>query len=225
MPVYNEEAVIKAVVKEWTQVLDDLSIDYLFLPVNDGSRDQTLSILQSLSKENPRIQVHDKANSGHGRSCRVGYDLALEKNAQWILQIDSDGQCLPEAFPEFWQNRQDADCVFGFRQKRDDGLLRKLVSKASRLAVFCVTGKMMRDPNVPYRLMRETILKEALLRVPADFDVQNIALSLALHRMKNVRWKLLPITFPERKGGSCSLNLKKIMRMGWKMLVDLRRVS
>src|ERR1700736_6875808 len=142
MPVYNEEANIADVITEWLQAFEHEQINARLLAVNDGSRDNTLSILRKLQSQYPdQLLVLDKPNSGHGRSCRAGYEAALQKNAPWILQIDSDGQCDPEFFPTFWAKRNDADCVFGFRVTRDDGIVRKLVSRAASILTSVVTGR------------------------------------------------------------------------------------
>ena len=50
--------------------------------------------------------------------------MAAESDAEWILQIDSDGQCDPRFFQKFWALRDQADAVFGFRRIRQDGLER-----------------------------------------------------------------------------------------------------
>src|SRR6202022_4959414 len=106
MPVYNEEANIAAVITEWLQAFAHEQINARLLAVNDGSRDDTLSILRKLqSQYSDQLLILDKPNSGHGRSCRVGYEAALQQEAPWILQIDSDGKCDPAFFPLFWGQR------------------------------------------------------------------------------------------------------------------------
>jgi dolichol-phosphate mannosyltransferase len=226
MPIYNEEANIISVISEWLPVLNLLKIQYALLAINDGSRDSTLSILQALAKEHPnKIIVIDKTNSGHGRSCRCGYELALEHSAQWVLQIDSDGQCDPAYLPTYWSEREGADCIFGFRATRGDGLLRKVISQSCGLLASLISGVDVRDANVPYRMMRNTALAQALPKIPADFDMQNIALTVALKRDKSLRWKHIPIHFRDRQGGVNSINIWKIAKMGWTMLRELGTVK
>src|ERR1700730_8227323 len=219
MPVYNEEANIAPVITEWLAAFGREGINARLLAVNDGSRDNTLSILQKLQTQFPdQLLVLDKPNSGHGRSCRVGYEAALQHNAPWILQIDSDGQCDPEFFPAFWANRNEADCVFGLRVTRGDGIVRKIVSKAASILTSLVTGRDLKDANVPYRMMKRAALEKALPSVPKNFDLQNIALTLALKRNPTLRWAYVPIRFRARQGGTNSINLPKIAKMGFRML-------
>ena len=226
MPVYNEEASAASVMAEWQAELTRLGISYLLLPVNDGSRDRTGEVLRRLAAANPGlVHVIEQANAGHGRACRAGYDLAVAGDAAWVLQIDSDGQCDPSFFAAFWERRHDADCLFGVRTTRDDGLVRTLLSLGCRavMSIFC--GMDLRDANVPYRLIRAPALAAALGRIPADFDMQNVALTLALRRERALRWAYVPIHFRHRQGGRNSLNVRRILLMGWELLRNLRRVS
>lgn len=226
MPVYNEELNIVAVIREWLDTFAREGISHRLIAINDGSRDGTLSLLERCAAEFPeRLLVLDQPNSGHGRSCRRGYERALTEAAPWIFQIDSDGQCDPAHFREFWLGRAEADCVFGVRAVRDDGLIRKLISAACRVCTALVTGKDLKDVNVPYRLMKRVALESALRTVPKDFDLQNVALTLALKRRRSLKWVHLPIRFRARQGGTNSINLMKIIKMGWEMLRQIHRVG
>ncbi|MDQ6911326.1 MAG: glycosyltransferase family 2 protein [Verrucomicrobiota bacterium] len=225
MPVYNEEANIENVIAHWSQSLRDLRIAFQILVLDDGSRDRTHEILLELETQQPQvICVLSKPNGGHGSTCRIGYDIALRANAEWILQIDSDGQCDPQFFAQFWRQRENYDCLFGERVSRDDGLWRTFVSIACREALRLFSGVSIADPNVPYRLMSRVTLARALTKIPCDFDLQNIALALVLKRDRAVRFGFIPIHFRARRAGRNSLNLSQIIRLGWKMLADLKRI-
>jgi glycosyltransferase involved in cell wall biosynthesis len=226
MPVYNEEANIAHVITEWTAALEQLGIGYVLLPINDGSRDGTAGVLRQLAQANPgRVEPVDKANAGHGRACRTGYDLAVARGAAWTLQIDSDGQCDPAFFAEFWQARAEADVIFGLRTSRDDGFSRVLISGVCSVVTSALTGLDLKDANVPYRLIRTEALQRALTRIPPDFDMQNVALTLALKRDPALRWKYLPIHFRNRQGGTNSINLRRIAGMGLELVRNLNRIG
>ena len=226
MPVYNEGSNISSVLREWFNVLEKVAPDFTLFALNDGSKDDTSAILAGLTSElGPRLRVVNKKNSGHGRSCREGYELALSEGAEWIFQIDSDGQCDPAYFQSFYSERTPYDCVFGYRRTRDDGFGRLVIARIYRLLLWLITGRYLCDPNVPYRLVRAKPLRTALRKVPADFDLQNIALSIALKREHDLRWKHLPIHFRGRQGGENSINYRKIAKMGFNFLRDFRRIS
>jgi dolichol-phosphate mannosyltransferase len=226
MPVYNEAANIAAVLSEWFSCLRIVCPNFVLFAVNDGSRDDTAEILASLKdKFGPRLRVINKTNSGHGLTCREGYELALAEGAEWIFQIDSDGQCDPAFFHTLYQNRSEQDCVFGYRRTRDDGLGRVIVSCCCRWALWFVTGTYLTDPNVPYRLMKAKALRKALRKVPADFELQNIGLTFALKQQPYLAWKYFPIHFRARRGGENSINYRKIAKMGINLLRDFRRIT
>ncbi|MEO7934287.1 MAG: glycosyltransferase family 2 protein [Chthoniobacterales bacterium] len=224
IPIYNEEANIQKVALEWNTALASTGASFQILAINDGSRDGTAAVIDQLSAKIPAIRAIHKANSGHGRSCRHGYEMALREGARWIFQIDSDGQCDPSYFSEFWAQKDGHDCVFGFRSERGDGMGRKLIQICCRWATGFATLKDLKDPNVPYRLMRREVMEKAIAGIPADFNLQNIALTLRLFRQKEVRWKFIPIKFRPRQGGSNSINYLNIISLGWEMLGDLKRL-
>lgn len=226
MPVYNEGANIASVLREWFAALEKATSNFVLFAINDGSKDETAATLTSLNRElGSRLFVLNKENSGHGRSCRAGYELALSEGATWILQIDSDGQCDPAFFKTFYENREAYDCLFGFRRTRDDGFGRLVISRCCRMLLWLLGGKYLKDANVPYRLMRAKALRGALPGVPVDFDLQNIAIAFALKRDRDLRWKYLPIHFRARQAGENSINYHKIAAMGLKFVRDFRRIN
>lgn len=227
VPVFNESATIESVIGSWMHQLDKQGVDYQFILLNDGSSDTTIEVLKRLEGMYPnRIIVVDKTNSGHGRTCRLGYDAAVASpHVEWILQIDSDGQCDPAYFPEFWFQRDNADCVFGKRVQRDDGPARAFTSKLCRLGVTLLSGHDMADPNVPYRLIRRNTMASALSRIPASFNIHNVALTFILKKTPGVRWVYVPIRFRERQGGSNSINLMNVAHWGTDMLMELRKLK
>jgi len=226
MPIYNEEANIEAVVTEWVQELNRLEISFVLLAINDGSKDGTGAALQRLTERySGFVTPVEKQNAGHGQACRTGYLLAAERGADWTLQIDSDGQCDPRFFSEFWASRDQADATFGVRKTRDDGLSRVLISELCRISTSLLCGIDLKDANVPYRLIRTSALKEALTQIPDHFDMQNVALTLTLKRQPTTRWKYIPIHFRDRQGGANSINLKRIAAMGWNLLRNLHQIG
>lgn len=227
MPICNEEENIGQVLQEWRECLTSLGISYQLLLLNDGSKDGTLEVLKELEREDSgHVVLVDKPNSGHGRSCRLGYDAcAGASQVEWVLQIDSDGQCDPGYFKTFWEKREEADCVFGTRVQRDDGKARMMMSKICRISSSILMGGDLGDPNVPYRLMRRGVLKEALNRIPPAFDIHNVALTVVLKKTEGLRWVYVPISFRDRQGGSNSINLLNVMQMGVSMLFDLKKLK
>ncbi len=222
MPVYNEQESIASVLEEWHAAVRQMTESFLFILINDGSRDGCGPILDRLASQYSYVEIIHKENTGHGRSCRVGYERALAQGCQWVLQIDSDGQCDPRYFLKFWEVREGFDCVFGTRTHRGDGFTRAAISKACTLSLWLATGVRCGDANVPYRLLRSEVLAHALTHIPSEFNLQNIALTLWLKRQRNLRWHGIDIHFPERRGGVNSLNSLRAIRTGLAMLRELK---
>jgi glycosyltransferase involved in cell wall biosynthesis len=226
MPVYNEEALVTSVVTEWLDAMARENVAGLVIAVNDGSNDATRERLNSLqSKFARQMRVVEKTNSGHGRSCRAGYEAALRMSAAWILQVDSDGQCDPAYFPRFWAGRRQADCVFGIRVGREDGFMRKALSAACSVFAGFAARADLKDANVPYRLMRREALERALTAVPPDLDMQNVALTVALKRDPKLRWAYVPIDFRARRAGTSMYTPRQIFQTGCRILMEIGRVG
>ena len=226
MPIYNEEANIIRVLTAWAECLRGLGVKFQFIALDDGSRDGTHAALLQWEAENPaEICVVHKPNSGHGMTCRTGYDIAVNSQAEWILQIDSDGQCDPAHFADFWSRREGHDCIFGFRKKRDDGLARVITSSICRLGSCLISGQDLRDPNVPYRLLRRSALEAALRHIPPGFNIHNVALTYVLKKLPGLRWDYVPIHFLDRQGGTNSINVLQVVTWGVEMLLELARIK
>jgi len=222
MPVFNEQASVRKVILEWFQEIENWTERFVFLAINDGSRDDTLKILQRLAEQlGPRFQIISRANKGHGQSCLEGYHAACDRGIPWVLQIDSDGQCDPQYFFRLWRLREKADVVYGYRFRRDDGWRRGLASVVLKTVLLVFAGVYCIDANVPYRLIRTDRLKAALVRMPQEFFLANVGLAVLLRREG---WKeaVVPIRFRERYGGEPSVTLGKF---GGKALELVRHLA
>lgn len=223
MPVYNEQASVRKVVMEWFQEVENWTEDFLFLAINDGSTDETQTTLQRLRDQlGSRMEIVSRENRGHGQSCLQGYQMVLERNIPWILQIDSDGQCDPQYFFRFWRLREKYDVIYGYRARRDDGWRRVLASWVLRFTLLGVVGCWCVDPNVPYRMMKTTCMKNHLDRIPSEFFLANVALAVLLRKDSSVRHGQLPIRFRERYGGEPSVKLGKFGGKAFELVKQLR---
>jgi glycosyltransferase involved in cell wall biosynthesis len=221
MPVYNEEECVKEVVLEWLTALRNQPVLFKLCVMNDGSKDATLTILNTLAHTNPELLIVDKANSGHGQTCIEGYKLGLQQGAEWIFQIDSDGQCDPHYFSEAIALSQKHKVVYGFRKTRDDGFKRYLISRVLSIFTFAATGVWVRDANVPYRLMHKTALDNIVNKVPADFYLSNILISVLQQREFGIKW--INIHFRDRSGGSPSVKAISFVKHGLKVFKQLKQ--
>lgn len=227
LPAYNEEANIEDVIKQWHPVCERIQTegnDAKLVIANDGSKDQTYAIMQQLQAKYPLLQPLDKPNSGHGATVLYLYRYAIEHDADYIFQTDSDGQTLPEEFWQMWENRDKYDFQIGTRGGRQDGASRVFVTKTLRLVVWLMFHVWVRDANTPFRLLNVEKLKPILDIIPKDYNLANVAVSaIAVRWNYNIGW--YPITFRPRQGGVNSINMKRIINIGVKALCDFRQIQ
>jgi dolichol-phosphate mannosyltransferase len=221
MPVYNEQDCIEQVTVEWLNSLRAVANGFVFCVLNDGSTDNTAQILDALAAQNPELKIINKTNTGHGQTCVLGYKTAIENSAQWVLQIDSDGQCDPKFLAEFIALSTKYKLMYGFRKTRDDGGQRWLVSRVVSFFVFAATGVWVRDANVPYRLMHQSTLVNVLPCIPANFYLANILVAVLQQKQQGIKW--INIHFRERMGGVPSVKTFTFAKHGIKLYKQLRR--
>lgn len=226
IPAYNEEETIGAVLEEWYSVIECHSGDgrSRLLVVNDGSRDETEEKLEAFSLEHPLFTYITQKNAGHGAAIWNGYRQALKMGADYIFQTDSDGQTSATEFDAFWDRRKIADVVIGRRSHREDGKSRVFVSRVLGILIRIVFRVRVQDANCPYRLMNRKTLAKALRMVPKRFHLTNVILSVAFEKQR-AKVLVLPILFRKRQGGVNSINIRKIIRIGWKAIGEFAAIE
>ncbi len=226
IPVYNEEANIKAVIEDWYPIVEKHNGNgkSRLVVIDDGSKDNTYSIIEECAKKYPLIKAITKPNEGHGATIWYGYHDAIQNGADYIFQTDSDGQTLPSEFEQFWDCKEDYEMVIGNRSKREDGFSRYLVTKVLKIVLKLCFGVTVTDANTPFRLMKADVLKENLKWMPPKFNLCNVIISV-IYAKKNYRVKYMPITFRPRQGGVNSINLKKIFKIGWQAVKDFCKIN
>lgn len=224
IPAYNEQETIRQVIADWHPVAERAGADSRLVIFDDGSRDNTFAIMKELEEKYPQLVAVTKENSGHGATVLYGYQYALSEGADYIFQTDSDGQTLPEEFPEFWAQRENWDMLIGYRNKREDGASRVFVTKVLKLVIRLCFGVTVTDANTPFRLMKASVLKQYIGMVPDNFNLSNVIISV-IYAKKGLRVKYIPITFRPRQGGVNSINLKRIFGIGRQALKDFRAIN
>lgn len=226
IPAYNEEQNIGKVIDEWYQIVEKYGSDgeSRLVVINDGSHDHTYDIMCEYAKTRPMFIPIDKPNGGHGETVLYGYQYALEHDADYIFQTDSDGQTLPEEFEAFWDVKDQYDMVIGWRKYRQDGNSRVFVTKTLRIVIKWCFGVDIIDANTPFRLMKSKTLKEYIHLIPEGFNLSNVIISV-IYAKKGCKVKYLPITFRHRQGGVNSINMKKIFKIGRQAVKDFREIN
>jgi len=129
IPAYNEEKSLPALLERLRNMVDtNHGYNFEFLFVNDGSKDNTLSILQQIAGGNPHISyINFSRNFGKEIAVAAGIDHA---DGDAVVIMDADGQEPPELIPEmikWWE--KGFDDVYARRSSRHEGPIKTLLSK------------------------------------------------------------------------------------------------
>ena len=144
VPAYNESAVLRAFHERLSKVLDQLALSCDMLFVDDGSRDDTWSIMQSLAAVDPRVgTLKLSRNFGKEVALTAGLDHVT---ADAAVVIDADLQDPPELIPQLVEQwLAGYDVVYATRSARagETGF------KRFTAAAFYRTMEVMSDVAVP----------------------------------------------------------------------------
>jgi glycosyltransferase involved in cell wall biosynthesis len=160
-PCYNEQECLPEVYRRLTTVCKAQRIaDYEIVLVDDGSSDQTRSIIRQLCEQDPQVVgVFLSRNHGHQLALTAG--LQVCRGAR-ILVIDADLQDPPELLGDMMKLMDDgADVVYGQRQERRG---ESAVKRATALVFYRLLNRLI-DVKIPpdtgdFRLMSRRTLNE-----------------------------------------------------------------
>jgi len=202
IPAYNEADGIEGFLTDMDAVLDACSDQHWFVVVNDVSTDDTAQVLESLGPQlaGEMIAVTNDVNSGHGPTVLNAYRRAIETGADWILQVDGDGQFEAEDIELLFRHAQaGAAIVTGQREIRFDPWYRKVVTGTLPLALRTAFKVDRRDINCPFRLYRADVLPAILDQVPADSLTPHVLMTVLEDRSGH-RHVEIPVQHRPRRG-------------------------
>jgi len=223
MPAYNEEENIKTTLDAWYPIVEKHSAggESRIVVVDDGSKDSTYKMMLEYAETHPLFTPLTKPNGGHGPTVIYAYDYAIKNGADYIFQTDSDGQTDPDEFEAFWNEREQYDGIFGYRNVRGDGKSRAFVEKVVCFLLKIYFGVKIPDANAPFRLMKTATVEKYLYRLAPDYNLPNIMITTYFVYYKE-KVKFNTISFKPREKGTNTINFKKIFKIGWKALKDFR---
>lgn len=225
MPAYNEEANIEGVIESWYPILEGKAENSRLVVADAGSKDKTHEILLKLKETKyPQLEVLHTDNQYHGPKVIALYDYAIKNGIDYVFQTDSDGQTNPAEFDAFWQARSQYDGIFGNRTVRGDGNDRAFVEKVVCFLLKLYFGVKVPDANAPFRLMKCDVVKKYLGKMPSDYNLPNIMMT-TYFRFYGEKMDFREISFKPRTAGVNSVNIPRIVKIGWKALGDFRMLK
>ena len=185
IPAYHEEKHVADVVRRTLEQLDHV------LVVDDGSADATAVNARNAGAE---VIVHPQ-NVGKGESIKTGLRHWLERNLNYVIILDADGQHLPEEIARFLETASStrAELLLGTRMSdvRDMPLVRRLVNRYMSNKISRLCGQRIPDTQCGFRLVHRSLIPD-LLGGAERFDYETEMLILASR--KGCRIESVPIT-------------------------------
>jgi glycosyltransferase involved in cell wall biosynthesis len=159
IPLYNEEKSLTELHNRIILSLQSLSSNYELIFVDDGSTDNSFSVIRDLHKRDDRVKaIRFRKNFGKASALSAGFK---EAEGITIITIDADLQDLPEEIPTLIKKMDEGyDLVSGWKFKRKDPLLRRIASRLFNLVTSFYTGVKIHDFNCGLKCYRREVIEE-----------------------------------------------------------------
>ena len=157
IPIYNEEENINLLYEELKGVLETLEHEYEIIFIDDGSKDNSLTLLEKIQQQDSAVVVVSfRRNFGQTAAMSAGFDYAT---GDVIITMDGDMQNDPHDIPTFLAKMDEGyDLVSGWRFKRQDPFLnRRLPSMIANKIISVVTGVHLHDYGCTLKTFRKEI--------------------------------------------------------------------
>ncbi len=223
MPACNEETLIENAVREVQNQIFSVLSQARLIVVDDGSHDNTGKILDRLADEDDRISIVHQKNGGHGKALITGLDRV---QTDFVFLVDSDQQIPLSAFSFLWDEMMGQDGAFGIRAQRHDPEIRLILTRFIRSVILLLFGLRIRDANVPFKILRMDIWKQARKVIPPDTLAPSLFLAIFMHHSG---MKIVEKAVPHKIRQSPPLGLKrqwslfKLTCSGFLQLINLRK--
>jgi len=227
IPTYNEAPNLPSIVP---QVLErDARLEVLV--IDDNSQDGTGQIADKLAQESPRVHViHRPGKLGLGTAYIAGFKWALERDYDYIFEMDADFSHDPKHLKEFLKAIKNADVVIGSRYLQGRVTVvnwpmgRLMLSYLANIYARWITGLHIWDLTAGFKCFRRSVLEGIdLSAVRSNGYAFQIEMSFRAWRK---RFKLveIPIVFEDRTEGQSKMS-KAIVREAIWMVPRLRLQS
>jgi dolichol-phosphate mannosyltransferase len=222
VPTYNERENLPTIAGRLAQLPTPVDL----LVVDGNSADGTGRIADELAAKNPSIHVlHQAAKNGLGRAYCAGFAWALQRQYEFIMEMDGDFSHNPDDIPRFFEAAREADLVLGSRYCGGIRVInwpmkRLLLSYCAAFYVRTITGMPFADPTGGYKCFRRRALESINLdAVRSNGYSFQIEMTHKIWR-QGMRIVEVPIVFTERFQG-CS---KMSGRIVWEALAMVWRL-
>ena len=160
VPLYNEAESLP-VLHEWiVRVINANQLTYEILFVNDGSTDESWSVIKALQAKDSNVRgICFRRNYGKSAALHCGFELV---KGDVVITMDADLQDSPDEIPALYRmiTEEGYDLVSGWKQKRyDNKLTKNIPSKLFNATARWVTGIKLHDMNCGLKAYRQEVVK------------------------------------------------------------------
>ena len=210
-PVYNGEASVGELCRRLAEVLPRISAQHEVILVNDGSRDRSWETISELCSQSPVVRgLNLMRNYGQHNALLCGiraakYDL--------VVTMDDDLQHPPEEISRLLARLEEGfDVVYGAPKAEQNGLVRALASRITRLALSAAVGSDVAKNVSAFRVF-PTQLREAFAAYQSPFVSIDVLLTWA-----TTRFGATTVAFQPRHSGSSNYTFTKLVRHAFDMM-------
>lgn len=229
IPTYNEKENISSIL----HAIFNLNEGFHVLVIDDGSPDGTAQIVKDLqSKFTGQLFIEERIGKlGLGTAYIHGFKWAIEKDYQFIFEMDADFSHNPKDLPRLYNacKNEGADIAVGSRYIKGGGVVnwpgnRIALSKGASLYTRMITWLPVKDPTAGFMCYKKEVLETINLE-----EIHFVGYAFQIE-MKFVAWKLgfkvqeVPIIFQDRTYGISKMN-KGIVKEGILGVLKLRWYS
>lgn len=208
IPTYNEIDNINKMLEMLTGLYPELSI----LIIDDGSPDGTAEHVKKFQQNNPNIHLIERQGKmGLGTAYIAGFKWALERNYDFIFEMDCDFSHDPHDIPILLKAAQTHDLVIGSRYINGIRIInwpmhRLLLSYFAGVYTRIITGLKILDATGGFKCFTKEALKSLNLdKVFSNGYSFQIELNFKIWS-QGLKVKEVPIVFTERRDGKSKMN-------------------
>jgi len=212
IPVYNEEENLPQLHAETKEACVKLDRDYEILFIDDGSTDNSFSVLNRIQAEDPSVTViRLRKNFGQTAAMAAGFDHA---RGDIVITLDADLQNDPQDFGRLLEKIDEGyDIVSGWRADRKDKFLtRRLPSHCANWLISFITKVKLHDYGCTLKAFRREV-------------TENINLYGELHRFIPAIASTIGVSIAEikvnhrpRRYGKSKYGLKRSLKVVFDLL-------
>lgn len=215
IPVYNEQESLPELIRRTTAACELLGKDYEILLVDDGSSDESASMLSDAAEEpgSHIVAVLLNRNYGQHNAIMAGFSHVT---GDVIVTLDADLQNPPEEIPRLVAKADEGyDVVGTVRQNRQDTWFRKRASRLINRLIQSTTGKAMGDYGCMLRAYRRHIIDAMLHCHERSTFIPILANTFARKAIE------IPVHHAEREFGESKYSFMRLINLMYDLVTCL----